>query len=304
MKAENLEPTDEELAAIARTAQERHARERDKSTAEVRPGNRMRANDEPVPAASAIVPVTSALVVPIRGVRCPKCQQLCSPSELVADPSKCGECRRELDRKNEKAAREREAMLTKIPPAYRGDPVWSNERRPPFLPPEAIHRALQWLAGKSPRLSIFGEQTGSGKSTLAAFVALAGINVGRQWEWVHASDLVPDHEVPEQAKEAVRICRTAPRVIVDGCGKELRGHDPMSGWARRKQEWLHALYGRAHESTQQRFVFTFDMGIERFLEMNGNDASLLRRVAPDDGGKTVIVLHRKDALRTAKGLRQ
>lgn len=288
IQAGKREPSDEELAAIARAAQERRVREA--------------TEEKPMRAAVEVFGPPQIKLVS-RGLRCPSCSRFCSASELRDDPSKCAECRQAIERKNEKFARERQAMLAKIPATYRGEPAWSLDRPPPFLPPEAIRRALQWLVGNGPRLSIFGEQTGSGKSTLAAFVAFTGIEAGHGWEWVHASDLIPDHEVPEQAKEAVRICRTAPRVVVDGCGKELRGHDPTSGWARRKQEWLHALFGRAHESTTQRFVFTFDMGIDRFLEMNGNDASLLRRVAPDDGGKTVITLHRQGLLRIAKGSR-
>lgn len=289
IETERQEPSDDELVAVARAAQERRAREV--------------GEPKPMITASDVFKPPKIALVSSRGARCPSCSQLCSPTELVADHSKCTECRQAIERRSEKAIRERRAMLEKIPPVYRGDPPWSRDRVPPFLSEDVVRRSLEWLVGRSSRLSIFGEQTGSGKSTLAAFVALAGIEAGHGWEWVHASDLIPDHEVPEQAKEAVRICRTAPRVVVDGCGKELRGHDPTSGWARRKQEWLHALFGRAHESTTQRFVFTFDMGIDRFLEMNGNDASLLRRVAPDDGGKTVITLHRQGLLRIAKGSR-
>jgi hypothetical protein len=218
---------------------------------------------------------------------------------MEAPGGACRGCRREAERKATKAAMELQERIERIPPAYRGDPPWTRERPPPLLPTDAIRMALEWLASRAPRLSIFGEQTGSGKSTLAGFLGLVDAHDGRGWEWVHASDLVPDHEVPEQAKEAVRIASTAPRVIVDGLGKEFRGHDPTGPWAPRKREWTHRLIGRAHESKNQRFIFTFDMGIERVPTMYERDASFLRRVAPDDG-RTVIVLQRQGPLRTAK----
>lgn len=249
------------------------------------------------------VPAAKLFVVPAlpsRGIRCPSCHELRAPAEFVADPSKCDGCRAAIERRNEKAVRELEARIERIPPVYRGDPSWTRERPPPFLSESAVRMGLEWLASKASRLSIFGEQTGSGKSTLAAFLACADAHDKRGWEWVHAKDLIPDHEVPERAKEAIRVVYSAPRVIVDGFGKEFRGHDPTGGWAARKKEWTHALIGHAHEAKNQRYIFTFDMGIERVPTLYDRDASFLRRVAPDDG-KTVIVLSRPDKLRIAKG---
>lgn len=279
------EPTDAELRAIGQRAQERRAREL--------------GDVKPIATAAKLFAVPK-IAIPSRGVRCPSCDRFCHQRELEQDGSKCDECQLAIERKAEKASREFRERIEKIPAAYRGDPIWSRDVLPPFLPEDAIRMGLEWLESKAPRLSIFGDQTGSGKSTLAAFVALAGIRDGQTWEWVHASDLVPDHEVQEQAKEAVRIARTAPRVVVDGFGKEFRGQDPTNGWGKRKQEWTSALIGRAHQSTNQRFVFTFDMSIERFADIYDRDASLLRRVAPDDG-KTVIVLRRQGQLRVARG---
>lgn len=278
----NIDLGELDLAEVDRRARERRARE----------GGTEKAM---LPAAKVFEVPTPAPSMP----RCCSCRRHRPSASFVDGSSKCADCRDEDAKAQAAAAREIEARAKKIPPAYRGDPAWSRLRPPPFLPEDAVRMGLEWLASRAPRLSIFGEQTGSGKSTLAAFVALVDIHEGRGWEWVHASDLVPDHEVPDDAKEAARIVATAPRVIVDGIGKEFRGHDPKSGWAARKKEWVHRLFYRAHESRKQRFIFTFDMGVDRVQAMY-DDASILRRVAPDDG-KTVIVLHRQEKLRIARG---
>jgi hypothetical protein len=279
-----IEPIDNELLfAIAERARARRAQ----GVVPERPA---------IPMAAVVA--AGALPLVRRGERCPSCEQIVNQLELEeSTPAQCRACREVIA---EKAAMLKK-RIERIPPAYGGDPPWTRERPPPFLPAPAVRMGLEWLASRAPRLSIFGEHTGSGKSTLAGFLAIVDAHDGRGWEWVHAADLVPDHEFPDQAKEAARVVATAPRVIVDGVGTEFRGHDPKSGWAARKKEWVHRLFYRAHESRNQRYIFTFDMGIDRVIERY-DDPSILRRVAPDDG-KTVIELYRTDKLRIAKGAR-
>ncbi len=186
-------------------------------------------------------------------------------------------------------------LLERIPRKYR---VGSLEHPPGFLPATAVRTASDWLASDECRLSILGPDTASGKSSLAACVMRSAIERrGIAARWVHASDLVPDHEDRAAANAAIEAVREAPLVVVDGIGKEFGGERPESFSVEVHKRWMMRLFTRIHESDKQRFVLTFDIDGPAIVAYY--DASVARRVAPKDP-KTVITLRRTSDLELAE----
>jgi hypothetical protein len=176
----------------------------------------------------------------------------------------------------------------RIPPVYgRG----TLEHPPSFLPSDAVKRAREWLDGSRRTLSIFGPSTASGKSTLAACVAASWAMRDKPIQWLHAVDLVD----AEKAKHAFDTIRSAPFVVVDGCGKEFGNGRFDSFEADKPKASMLRLFTHVHESRGQRFVFTFDMHW-KILWKEAYDAGLMRRIVNEEFA-VAIALRRDGELR-------
>lgn len=279
--------SDDELAAVAKRARERRARE-------VGPSRPMVALGTAVGTAKAPSAVSR--------VRCPSCGNWALPFELEADKRRCNGCRRIEADKAERIA----GLLERIPDVYRPRGYESLERPPAFLSMDAVRIARAWIGGKKPRLSIFGHETGSGKSSLAACAMASAIERGAAPKWIHAIDFVDDD--PARVRWAFETIQRCPFVVLDGLGKEFGGGRFDSYEADVPRGRMIRVFTHIHQARGQRFVLTFDL-TDRALAgatdpktgehyKGAYDASVLRRVMNEEFAD-VITLTRNGPLRVA-----
>lgn len=279
-----MDPSDDELAAIAQRARARRGRE---------------------PMAIGAIGASAAMGLEtiergsrVATVECSNCRRLTVRASI--EGGVCAGCRDAERARLERIA----ARLEYVPPVYR---PWTLERPPPFLPLEHVRRALEWLDGSKRVLSIAAEappgasSTAAGKSTLAACTASTAAERGYSIRWVHAIDLVDKDQ--SKSRDALETIRSAPFVVLDGCGKEMgHGRNPAF-WASYEADSLRQIMFRAftiiHQARKQRFVLTFDLDNET-LWHNAYDASIMRRLRSEEFAD-VVTLRRNGKLRGTMG---